>query len=307
MGRRVGKACLAATAFAVLALAGCAANSNSSGSADMAAPVQAPAEQPGAAPPKQEAAGKGQSQGQGQGQGQAQQAGSAQQNRQLVRNATVELRATDVDGVLARVKDLAITQGGYSSQERSQPGSASVTLKVPGDRLDSVLESIDRLEGVEVARRELGTEDVTEQVVDIEARLANQRASVERVRGLLERASSTSEITDIEAELTKRQSELESLQRRYETLKGQVAMATLTVALSESKSEPMAVVQEENNFLSAFADGWGALLAALSWLLVVVGAVLPFAVVLGLPAFGYLWWRRRRRKPAAEVTAPAIP
>jgi hypothetical protein len=303
MGRRVGKACLAAAAFAVLALAGCAASSNSSGSADMAAPVQAPAEQPGVAPPKQESAGQGQAQGQAQGQ----QAGSAQQNRQLVRNATVELRATDVDETLARVKDLVITQGGYSSQERSQPNSASVTLKVPGDRLDAVLESIGRLDGAEISRRELGTEDVTEQVVDIEARLANQRASVERVRGLLERASSTAEITDIEAELTKRQSELESLQRRYETLKGQVAMATLTVSLS-AKSEPVPVVQEENDFLSAFADGWRALLAALSWLLVIVGAVLPFAVVLGLPAFGYLWWRRRRKPAeAAEATAPATP
>lgn len=301
MGRRVGKACLAAAAFAVLALAGCAASSDSGGSAEVAAPAMAPADQQGAVPPKQ------QSSGQGQPQGQAQQAGSAaQQNRQLVRNATVELRATDVDAALALVKDLVITQGGYSSQEKSQPDSASVTLKVPGDRLDAVLESIGRLEGVEVARRELGTEDVTEQIVDVEARLANQRASVERVRGLLERASSTSEITDIEAELTKRQSELESLQRRYETLKGQVAMATLTVSLSV-KGEPVAVVREEgDDFLSAFAGGWRALLAGLSWLLVVVGAVLPFAVVLGLPAFGYLWWRRRRRK-TTEVTAPVTP
>jgi hypothetical protein len=288
MGRRVG---LVVAAFAVVALAGC--GSNSSGpSADQAA-VPAPAQdnaQRGGTPPKQESSGTGETQ----------QAGtSAQQNRQLVRTATVELRARDSDAVLARVKDLVITQGGYSSQEKSQPNRASVTLKVPGDRLDPVLESIAGLDGVEVSRRELQTEDVTEQVVDIEARLANQRASVERVRGLLDRATTTSEITDIEAELTKRQSELESLQRRYETLKGQVAMSTLTVVISAT-GEPV-VVQDENDFLSAFAGGWKALVEAFAWLLVVLGAVLPFAVVLGLPAFGYLWWRRRRK--AAPDTA----
>ncbi|WP_158846913.1 DUF4349 domain-containing protein [Saccharothrix deserti] len=291
MGRRVGLAGLAAV-FAVLALAGCGANSGtSSGAADMAAP--APAEKPGVAKEKQEAAGE------------AQQAGtSAQQNRQLVRTATVELRAVDVTDVLSKVKGLVIEQGGYSAQENSQLRNATVTLLVPGDRLDAVLESIGGLEGVEVNRRELRTEDVTEQVVDIEVRIANQRASVERVRGLLERAATTSEITDIEAELTKRQSELESLQRRYETLKGQVAMSTLTVTISRQGTPP--VVEEENDFLDAFAGGWKALLEAFSWLMVVLGAVLPFAVVLGLPAFGYLWWRRRRRSEAAPAVAPAV-
>ncbi|MEV1114100.1 DUF4349 domain-containing protein [Actinosynnema sp. NPDC049800] len=289
MGRRVG---LAVAAFAVLALAGCAAN-NSGSAADVAAPVPAQDNaQRGGGTPKQESAGTGE----------AQQAGtSAQQNRQLIRTATVELRAPDSNAVLSGVKDLVIAEGGYSAQEKSQSNRASVTFKVPGDRLDQVMESIAKLEGVEVSRRELQTEDVTEQIVDVEARIANQRASVERVRGLLERATTTSEITDIEAELTKRQSELESLQRRYETLKGQVAMSTLNVVISAT-GEPV-VVTDENDFLEAFAGGWKALVTAFGWLLVVLGGVLPFAVVLGVPAFGYLWWRRRRRAVTVEPVA----
>ncbi len=287
MGRRVG---LVVAAFAVVALAGCGANTAGS-SSDQAAVAPAPAQdnpREGGAP-KQEAAGE------------AQRAGtSARQDRQLVRTATIELRAPDSTEVLARVKDLVMTEGGYSAQEKSQANRASVTLKVPGDRLDRVVGSIAELEGVEVGRRELQTEDVTEQMVDVEARLANQRASVERVRGLLERATTTSEITDIEAELTKRQSELESLQRRHEALKGQVAMSTLTVVISATGEQ--VVVREEDDFLSAFAGGWKALVEAFSWLLVVLGGVLPFAVVLGLPTFGYLWWRRRRKTAPAAVT-----
>ncbi|PSL54946.1 uncharacterized protein DUF4349 [Saccharothrix carnea] len=296
MGRRVG---LVVAAFAALALAGCGANSTSGQSADAPAVAPAPAQdnaQRGGGTPKQE---------QQSGTGEAQQSGtSAQQNRQLVRKATVELRAPDSDAVLTQVKDLVLAEGGYPAQEKTQPNRASVTLMVPGDRLDGVVESISKLEGTEVSKRELHTEDVTEQIVDVEVRLANQRASVERVRGLLDRATTTAEITDIEAELTKRQSELESLQRRYETLKGQVALSTLTVVISAT-GEPVVVPEEENEFLAAFAGGWNALLKAFGWLLVVVGGVLPFAVVLGLPTFGYLWWRRRRKAvPVASSSTP---
>ncbi|OKI39084.1 hypothetical protein A6A25_02565 [Saccharothrix sp. CB00851] len=289
---------LVVAAFAALALAGCGANNTSGSSADAPAVAPAPAQdnaQRGGGTPKQE---------QQSGTGEAQQAGtSAQQNRQLVRKATVELRAPDSDAVLSQVKDLVLAEGGYPAQERTQPNRASVTLMVPGDRLDRVMDSVSKLEGVEVGKRELQTEDVTEQIVDVEVRLANQRASVERVRGLLDRATTTAEITDIEAELTRRQSELESLQRRYETLKGQVALSTLTVVITAT-GEPV-VVPEENEFLEAFAGGWNALLKAFGWLLVVLGGVLPFAVVLGLPTFGYLWWRRRRK--AVAVASSSTP
>ncbi|MFI9813094.1 DUF4349 domain-containing protein [Saccharothrix variisporea] len=287
MGRRIG---FAIAALAVLALAGCSADSNSTGgeAADLAAPQpqQAgltpaqgkPVEPPGKAveTPK------------------AEQPPTAGADRMLVRTAAVELRTADVTTVLGQVKDVALDKGGYPAQENSTQTKGTVTLRVPGDRLDAVLKDLRALPDTEVARQELKSEDVTEQVVDVEARLANQRASVERVRGLLERAGSTSEITQIEAELTKRQSELESLQRRYDTLKSQVAMSTLTVTVTQKSSVPVAR-DEDPTFLSALGGGWDALVGAVSWVLVVLGAVLPFAVVLGVPVVAYLVWRRNRR------------
>ena len=296
MGRRVG---WALTALAALALAGCSAGGGSTSSADSAGvPEQAAVAPEGGLLNGKAGTRQGQSQ-QGQSEpgksqpDQPQQGQPAVDDRQLVRTAAVDLRAEDVEGALTRVKDVVLGAGGFTSQENAQLKRASVTLEVPGDQLDAVLGAITALDGVEVTRREVRTEDVTEQVVDIEARLANQRASVERVRALLDRASSTSEITGIEAELTKRQSELESLQRRYDALKGQVALSTLTGSIT-SRDAPVAA-PEDPGFLDALGGGWRALVTAVGWLLVVLGAVLPFAVVLGVPAFGYLWWRRRRK------------
>ncbi|MDU0291417.1 DUF4349 domain-containing protein [Saccharothrix longispora] len=301
MGRRVG---WALTALAALALAGCSAGGGSTSSADSAGvPEQAAVAPEGGLLNGKAGTRQGQSQ-QGQSEPGQSEPGKSQpdqprqgqpavDDRQLVRTAAVDLRAEDVEGALTRVKDVVLGAGGFTSQENAQLKRASVTLEVPGDQLDAVLGSITALDGVEVTRREVRTEDVTEQVVDIEARLANQRASVERVRALLDRASSTSEITGIEAELTKRQSELESLQRRYDALKGQVALSTLTVSIT-SRDAPVAA-PEDPGFLDALGGGWRALVTAVGWLLVVLGAALPFAVVLGVPAFGYLWWRRRRK------------
>ncbi|TWP47728.1 DUF4349 domain-containing protein [Lentzea tibetensis] len=216
---------------------------------------------------------------------------SVQADRQLIRTATVDIRADDVDKAIAEVKGKASNAGGFSGQENATKTFANVTVKVPSKELDRILQELGSIG--EVTRREVRAEDVTEQVADVEGRLASQRASVDRVRGLLERASSTSEITQIESELNKRQQELESLQRRHDSLKGQVAMATLTVSVSQ-KSAPVPV--ERDGFLGALLVGWDVLVTGLGWIIIVIGAVLPFAVVFGIPTAAAIWFARRRKR-----------
>lgn len=287
MGRRVG----IALAVALVALAGCSSSDGGSGS-------QIAAERQGAAP-QADKAGAGQQVGKpGATQQPGRQDNAAEpvaQNRQLVRTASMELRAPVVADALGRAKDAAVAQGGFTGAENVNDQRATATLRVPGDRLDAVMKAIGELPDVVVGERTVRTEDVTDQVVDVEARLANQRASVERVRGLLDRAGSTSEITQIESELTKRQGELESLQRRYDSLRGQVSMSTLTLSVTRTDQPAAVARQRDQNFLTALGDGWGGVTKVVSWLLIVIGNVLPFAVVVGIPLFGYFAWRRRRK------------
>ncbi|MET1075741.1 MAG: DUF4349 domain-containing protein, partial [Umezawaea sp.] len=200
---------LVVTALAVMALAGCSGteSASSGGSADVAV-APAPA-QGNNTPGAKEAAPD-------QAQNESQPAGTAAADRQLVRTADVSLRGEDVEAVLAKVKELAQRESGFVSVENSNSSSGSVTLRVPADRMDVLLKGIGEIDGPTRVNRSVKSEDVTEQVVDVESRLATQRASVDRVRALLDRAATTSEITQIEGELTRRQSELESLQRRHD-------------------------------------------------------------------------------------------
>ncbi|GLW95710.1 DUF4349 domain-containing protein [Actinokineospora globicatena] len=219
-------------------------------------------------------------------------------DRKLVRTATVELTAGKVSDAADQVRDAVTSEGGFSGQEQVNDRYATLTLHVPSDRLDKALEKITA--AGQVRNRAQTAQDVTEQVVDVESRIETQRASLARVRALLDRAGTISEIVQLEGEVTRREAELESLLKRREALAGSVALSTVTVRISVDGAAPP-VTEDDDSFLGALATGWRAFLDAGSFVLRVVGTVLPFAVVLGVPAY-LLWRARRRNRPA--VTAP---
>jgi hypothetical protein len=146
-----------------------------------------------------------------------------------------------------------------------------------------------------VSRQGASAQDVTDQLVDVHSRITSQQASVTRVRALLAKANSISDIVSIEGELTQREADLESLEQRSAELTGQVTMSTVTVQLGRSTGPPIVEPVQSGGFLAGLGSGWHAFVAALGAALVVVGAVLPFAVILGVPALGVWWWLRRRR------------
>jgi hypothetical protein len=121
---------------------------------------------------------------------------------------------------------------------------------------------------------------------------------------LLARANTVDEIVRIEQELTTRESELESLLQRREALGGQVAMSTVTMTFSKNTTTAATPPEDDEatGFLAGLSDGWHAFLDAGAVTLQVVGAVLPFLLVLGIPAALALRWRRRRRttEPVAQ-------
>jgi len=140
---------------------------------------------------------------------------------------------------------------------------------------------------------------VTDQVVDLDARLATQRASVARMRELLAKAGSVSEVSQVESELTRREADLESMESRRAALGGQVALSTVVVqATKEVAPAAKPVVADKADFLSGLTGGWGAFGDVVNGLATAFGAALPFLVTLGVAGWIYLYIRRKRRKPA---------
>ncbi len=219
-------------------------------------------------------------------------------DRKLVRTATLDVTSKDVAESADRARGEVVAVGGYAGQEQVSTRSATLTLFVPSDKLDAFL---GRLTGGDlgvVRSRNQTAEDVTEQVVDVGSRIETQRASLNRVRALLDRATGISEVVQLESEVTRREADLESLLKRREALAGSVAMSTVTLRLS-LEGAPTAPVAEEDGFLDALAAGWTAFLDAGNFVLRVVGTLLPFAAVSAIPAF--LFWRAAKRRRAARA------
>ena len=215
----------------------------------------------------------------------------------VIRTAELGVRVDDVRAAADAAGRLAREAGGGVELERTDAGdtaNAELRLRVPPERFDEVLS---RLAGLGDERsRSLSSEEVGEELVDLDSRLATQRASVERVRALLTEADNLGEVVQIEGELTRRTADLESLQARRAALGEQVALSPVVLRLDSEDADD--VVAGAPGFLDGLRGGWEALVAAALVLATVTGALLPFLPFVLLAAWLTVRLRRRRPTPA---------
>lgn len=205
---------------------------------------------------------------------------------------------SDPLGAIVSARGIATSLNGFTGQEESGGDKASVTLRVPADKFDAALEQLAKLGTVKAQHKQ--ADDVTDQVVDLDARLATQRASVDRMRALLAKAASVNEVAQVESELTRREADLESMESRRTALGGQVALSTVVLEVTRTPPPPTKPVEEKPDnpgFLSGLAGGWTAFGKVLNGIGAALGAMLPFLIALAIPGAAYLYIRRKRRKP----------
>jgi hypothetical protein len=180
-----------------------------------------------------------------------------------------------------------------------------LVLRVPEPSLDRALDLVSGPGGVgKELNRTTSAQDVTGDLADLDSRVSTQRASVTRVRALMNSAKSLNDVVLLESEVSKRESDLEALEARRATLADQADLATLTVDLRTPAAIPVTKpAPEANPFLKGLRAGWDAVAASTTVVVTVLGAVLPVAVVAALFGVPVLWVLRRRR--TARVTPPA--
>ncbi|MGW6527982.1 DUF4349 domain-containing protein [Streptomyces venezuelae] len=209
----------------------------------------------------------------------------------IIRTAKLTVRVEDVPGALDEARRAAEDAGGIVGNENTSRDSegrerSRVVLRVPQDKYEDVLTA---LEGTgRLIDKDAKAQDVTDQVVDVESRVKSQRASVARVRELMDKATKLSDVVALEGELSTRQSDLEALLAQRESLKDRTSLATITLSLTENGAKADAE-DDDPSFGDALGGGWDAFVAALRWVAIVLAAVLPFAAVVALLAL--LWLR----------------
>ncbi len=222
-----------------------------------------------------------------------------QAGRSIIATADVSLEVDDARGASAQAVEVAVAAAGFLARQEARPadGVVTLTLRVPTEQFQAVL---GRLEGLgEVLEQRVDTQDVTEQVVDLDSRIASARVSVTRVRDLLEGSGDVAQLATVEGELARREADLESLLGRQRVLGDQVDLATIRLDLRE----PEAVEDPEDDplpgFLGGLRNGWDGFVTAASVLVTGLGYALPFVVPAAVAGAVWIGLRRRRAEAPA--------
>lgn len=248
------------------------------------------------------------------------------QDRKVIRQAQLQLEADDTRAALDRIIALGEAAGGFVADatvhpvegEQDQP-SANITLRIPASELTAVMTAIKG--SVErVVSESQGAQDVTDQFIDLEARLTNLEALEVELRTLLAEVrqqpeSDPDKLLRVYNEIAVVRGQIEQIQGQLNYLEDVVDLATLTIGLTptpavvpivEDTWEPVEVARDALRSLVAglqtVAD-WGIHFAiyTLPMLLLLVGV--PALIGLAI----YRQWKKRR-PPAAPPpnTVPSV-
>jgi hypothetical protein len=221
----------------------------------------------------------------------------------IARTARVQLLTRDYATARQALERIVRDAGGFVGDISAggQDGRRwiNATLRVPQEKLDASLASLRSLG--EVVEESQQGEDVTQQSVDLDARIANARRTEQRLVALLaERTAKLTDVLAVEQELARVRGELERMDADRKNLDRRVTYATVRVEIAE---EPRASVSLgptplRTRLRNAFVEGVGAALESVVEILLVAAAAAPtvilWGVVLAWPA--WLAFRRLRQR-----------
>jgi len=211
----------------------------------------------------------------------------------LIKTADIKLRVKDVKQVAARIKNILGNYGAYIQSEEynySEYGkSYELTIRVPAGKFDSLAE---KLEGFgKLLYKSISTQDVTARVIDLEARLENKKQTEKQYRELLKKCKTVSEILDVNEHLRQVREEIEATEARLKYYKTQAAYSTIYLTLVEPEKQNIPGF----NFLQSLRDALLVSWQIFLYLLIVVIASLPFAI-LGYAVYLVVKYFRNRRR-----------
>jgi hypothetical protein len=155
--------------------------------------------------------------------------------RAMILTANVAMRAADPWAMSDKAQLIALSVGGdVIGQNQSGSGEqrvASLTIRVPSDRFNDALRQLRALDA-EVVSSTVDGKDVTDQFVDLKARLVAKQAEEQRYNALLTRANTIDEILKIDSALSNVRTQIEQLQGQVNSISSRTQFSTITVSIA---------------------------------------------------------------------------
>jgi Domain of unknown function (DUF4349) len=237
-------------------------------------------------------------------------------DRRIIRDANLTIEAASPLESQRKIFSIAESHGGFVvTSEMSQQGtedksksqlSVNLVVRLPASQFEQAVDEI-RATGNRILQEKRTGQDVTEEFIDLEARIKNQKALENQFLEIMKRAGKVSDALEVQTQLADVRTEIEKLEGRKRFLENQSSLSTINITL-QTPTQIVNAVGFWYNVRSAFADGFevaGAIIlfrirAMIALVPVLVFIVLPLALI---AKFGLNVARRHRASKPATVGA----
>jgi hypothetical protein len=236
--------------------------------------------------------------------------------RKIIRNADLTLEADAPEEAQNKITAIAESKGGFvieSSQSSSDArattrDTVTMTIRVPAAKFNETLDEIRKTSSRVIVETVKG-QDVTEEFIDIEARLKTKKALEEQFLGIMKQSKSVEDALNVQRELADVRGEIEQIEGRKRFLENQSSLSTVKIKLQS----PTQFSPNSSGFFyqlgQAVSTGFNGASSFILALVTALITLLPFLLFIVLPIYlviRYLLKKNRKQKLAQEIAREEI-
>ncbi|HEX3777280.1 MAG TPA: DUF4349 domain-containing protein [Polyangiaceae bacterium] len=246
---------------------------------------------------------------------------AASPTRKIVRQAELELEVTTPSSAQTAIERLAEQHGGYvvsaardTDHDTSVDVRVNLVVRVPAAELTQTIAEVKKL-GRGTGSERITSDDVTDEYIDLGARIASQKQLEQQYLEILKRATTVKDAMDVQKELAEVRTEIERLQGRAQLLDKESAYSTLTVHLTTAVPQiAVSTTTFGGTLRRAWSDAVGESADIAYGVIRAFGFLAPILLLLGVPSAFGIWLMlriaryfaaRSRKLQAAALNAAA--
>jgi Domain of unknown function (DUF4349) len=212
-------------------------------------------------------------------------------NRKIIRNANLTLEVTSPTEVQPKIVSIAESHQGFvvtseatqrTAEDKTRPEiTINLVVRVPASQFNQVMEEV-RAVGTRRIQEKVTGQDVTEEFIDLEARIKNQKALELQFLEIMKRAGKVEDALSVQTELAGVRTEIEKLEGRRRFLENQASLSTINLTLQP----PTQIVNATGFWYSvktAFSDGVDVAAEIILFMIRAIIALAPVLVLVVLP------------------------
>jgi len=212
--------------------------------------------------------------------------------RKLIKEGTVEFESDNLKTTRKTIFQSVHKYKAYVSSDREfkSPDRKTniVIIRVPSDNFDNLLKDA-TLGIMNFDVKDINVMDVTEEFLDINARLKTKKELEARYLNLIKQAKNITEILEIEKQIGQLRADIESVEGRLKYLQNNVSFSTLTITSYQN-------IPDQNEFGEKFKNGFGNGWDNLIWFFVLLTNIWPFIIIVILMFIGLRYHKNRKHK-----------